>query len=73
MTIYKPGASKSCCEVESSGQIASRCTKLAAKEEIRRYLHCSITHVLRKKERDLIQQRTDRSPAMISMLSRHSA
>ena len=46
-------------EVEGSGQIASRCTKLAAKEEIRQYLHCTV-----KKKRDLI---TDNDNTMTSI------
>ena len=39
--LYLLGASKSCCEEEGCGQIASRCTKLAAKEEVSRSLHCT--------------------------------
>ena len=53
-------------EVEGSGLIASRCTKLTAKEEIRRYLHCTITHVLRK-TRDLITTDNDNTMTNITI------
>ena len=53
-------------EVEGSGQIPNRCTKLAAKEEIRRYLNCTITHVLGK-TRDLMT--TDNSKTMTNNIT----